>query len=73
MEVLLFVFLQVRKVQLVFYSPYPSVIRIERRVNATSPWQGWQYYSQSCRQHTGYPTNDNLTAAGDTNCKFIIE
>ncbi len=61
-------FLQVFFVVLMFYSPLPKHVKIERRKTATSIWELWQYYSENCDLQYNLPNNGPLNTSTSVNC-----
>ena len=70
--VIIFTSFQVEDIQLLFYSPLPDTIIIERRTNASADWEPWQYYAHDCRQRFSLPDEGYLTSATDVNCRFVV-
>lgn len=52
--------------QVKFYSPRPESFSIWKRVNETSEWQPYQYYSTNCENIYNAPTRGIITRENET-------
>ncbi len=59
-------------VQILFYSPYPDAIVIEKRIDPSTDWRPWQYYAHDCRRRFSLPNEAPLTSQTDVNCKYTV-
>ncbi|XP_060070524.1 usherin-like [Ylistrum balloti] len=59
---------QVFYIELLFYSPMPKAVSIERQKNLTSSWEMWQMYAESCYDYFKQPDNGPLTSSTSVNC-----
>ncbi|XP_021347323.1 usherin-like [Mizuhopecten yessoensis] len=59
---------QVFYIELLFYSPMPKAVSIERQKNLTSSWEMWQMYAENCFDYFKQPDNGPLTSSTSVNC-----
>ena len=65
-------FPKVDDVHLLFYSPYPDAIIIEKRTDPNADWEPWQYYAHNCTQRFSLPNEGQLTSQTDVNCRYTV-
>ena len=64
--------LKVDDVQLLFYSPYPNAIIIEKRADRNADWEPWQYYAHECTRRFSLPNDGQLTSQTEVNCRLHV-
>lgn len=53
---------------IVFYSPLPEAMVVERLLKGEVTWQTWQYYAVNCISYFGLQNNGPLPNATSVNC-----
>jgi hypothetical protein len=65
---------QVFYVVLLFYSPLPKAVEVQRKTGDSSEqWETWQQFASSCQDYFNAVDNGPLPTATSTNCLKIIQ